>query len=73
MIQEIIVYTILIITFGLTFYKMIGFFEVFKENSTKSACSTCSSGACGSCAVKAIKDNPSIIHPIKVDHEKLNF
>ncbi|NPD47697.1 hypothetical protein [Lentimicrobium sp. S6] len=72
MIQEIIVYAILIITFGLTFYKLFGFFDMFKNDSNKSACGSCASSSCGSCSVKIIANNKKILHPLKVDHEKMN-
>lgn len=73
MIQEIIVYSILIVTFGLTFYKLIGFFEVFRNGSTKSACGTCSSGSCGSCSLKPTIEHNKPFYPLKVDHEKMKI
>jgi len=51
MVQEIITYIILAISFGLTFYKTLGFFNLF--NGMKSTNKPgCASGSCSSCSFK---------------------
>ncbi|OYT17756.1 MAG: hypothetical protein B7C24_00875 [Bacteroidetes bacterium 4572_77] len=55
MLQEITTYIILAISFGIFFYKLFHFFDVFKENNTKSACASCTAGSCGGCALADLK------------------
>lgn len=71
MLQEIIVYIILIFAFGITIYKSLGFFNVFghkKDNA--SVCGSCSSGACGSCSLKTNITYGKPVMPLKIDHQK---
>lgn len=69
MIQEIIVYIILAFTFGLTIYKSIGFFSVFKATS-KAGCNTCSSGACSSCSFQKTAVITPPVLPLKIISKK---
>lgn len=71
MVQEIISYIIIIFSFGITVYKFIRFFDVFKENGQSSACHTCSSGGCGSCGIKSDVRLNNIAKPIKIDSKNL--
>lgn len=72
MLQEIIVYIILAISFIIALYKMIGFFGVFNSTSSKSACGSCTSGGCGSCSLKSSINQKPPLFPIKIDTERLN-
>jgi len=45
MVQEIITYIILAYSFGITFYKGLGFFSMFGSQPSN-ACSSCASGGC---------------------------
>lgn len=71
MLQEIIVYIILFISFGITIYKMLGFLNIFKENRNKSACGSCAAGSCGSCSMKSYQHLPNSIQNLKIDTEDL--
>jgi len=71
MIQEILVYVILIISFGISLYKFIGFFGLFKTKASHSACGTCTSGGCGSCSIGQYQHLPNKINRLKIDTEKI--
>jgi len=71
MLQEILVYIVLALTFGYTIFKALESFHIIgKKKPNASACSSCSSGACGSCSISSLsKSQPSF--PLKVLHEEI--
>lgn len=71
MLQEIIVYIILSLSFGYTFYNMLGFFNLFKGKNKSSACGSCASGSCGTCSLKTYQHLPESVQSIKIDSKNI--
>jgi len=65
MIQEIAVYIILGISFGIIIFKSLSFFEILKNNNS-SACTTCASGGCASCSLRMNKDFTLPVQSLKI-------
>lgn len=63
MLQETITYIILAISFGLTIYRTLGFFNVFDKTKTTDSLG-CSSGSCSSCSFKHLHTAITPILPL---------
>jgi hypothetical protein len=72
MLQEVLVYIILALTFGYAIFKLLESFHIIgKKKPNATACSSCSSGACGSCSISSLSGNQPTF-PLKVLHEEIN-